>query len=200
MNLVLPPFTDWLGLRGNHLSGTLASEIGLLSNLAFFIVGYNALSGTIPSEIGQATSMLEWDAWANNFRGTIPEEIYDSLNLMYALILGTNSLSGTISTSIGGLRQLSFLILRDNPNLTGTLPTEISKLSLLRRLDVDGTGMIGPVPDEVCSQRGEVYLASFRADCLPLASQNDTVPMFCPQRCCSKCCDRETGDCVSTGH
>ena len=150
--------------------------------------------------MGQLTSLLEWDAWGNNLEGTIPEEIYHKLTVVNALILGSNNLSGTISTSIGSLRQLSFLILRDNPNLTGTLPTELATLSLLRRLDVDGTGMVGPVPDIVCAQKGEVFLARFRADCLPVANQNDTIPMFCPKQCCSKCCNRETGDCVSTGY
>lgn len=179
------------------MTGKIATEIGLLSNLQMLGLGYNSFSGTIPSQTGKLTALNEIDLWGNSLEGTIPDELYlGGLDHLWALILGENNLSGTISSYIGELLQLIYVVLRGNPLLVGTLPTEISDLQLLLRLDVDGTGMTGAIPEEVCNQVGEVFLSSFRADCLPLASDNTTIPMPCPIGCCSKCCDRETGECV----
>jgi hypothetical protein len=103
----------------NELSGTIATELGQLSKLKYFSLGYyQAISGTIPMEIGLLTGIRELDLWGMSLRGTIPDELYlGGQDELYALIVGENDLSGTLSTNVGELPGLSYLILRGNPNL-----------------------------------------------------------------------------------
>ena len=92
--------------------------------------------------------------------------------------------------------MLSYLLLSKNPLITGTVPTEVGLLTELRRFDIDGTGLTGSIPSEVCALHGFgiAVLEKLKADCQPLA--NGEIPMFCPKDCCTKCCDKETGVCA----
>lgn len=73
----------------------------------------NQITGTLPSEIGLITRMREVDFHDMSFSGTIPEEIYD-LTSLDSLDLSGSELSGTLSTRIGRLTSLDFLRLHKN--------------------------------------------------------------------------------------
>jgi hypothetical protein len=53
------------------------------------------------------------------------------LSNLQTLLLARNSLLGTVPTAVGLLTRLSALQLYDNPRLTGTLPTEVLRLTAL---------------------------------------------------------------------
>jgi hypothetical protein len=48
---------EFLDLYENELSGSLPSELGLLTAMMSLSMSYNELNGTIPSELGLMTAM-----------------------------------------------------------------------------------------------------------------------------------------------
>ena len=197
-NIIAPEIElEWLLLRWNDITGTIGTEIGQLVNVQFLSMQLNPMSGTIPSEIGLLTKLKELDLWGMGLQGTIPDELYTGgLQTLNALILGHNSLTGTVSSLMANLPNLSHLLLQKNPYLIGTLPTEIGLLNELGRLNIDRTGMTGTIPTEVCVRRSDSLLQRVSADCLPTEGSNGTIPMLCTQPCCTKCCNRGTGQCI----
>lgn len=138
-----------LELSDFGLSGTLATEIGLLGNLEFIDLSYNKIEGTIPTEIGELDQRLTYfDVYDNELTGTIPTEIGD-LDDLEELYLGKNDLTGTIPTELGRLDELKKLYLDDN-ELTGTVPLELANMDKLKELDISKNNLIGSVT-HVCS-------------------------------------------------
>eukprot|EP00751_Fragilariopsis_kerguelensis_P020402 CAMPEP_0170902806 /NCGR_PEP_ID=MMETSP0734-20130129/49308_1 /TAXON_ID=186038 /ORGANISM="Fragilariopsis kerguelensis, Strain L26-C5" /LENGTH=554 /DNA_ID=CAMNT_0011297707 /DNA_START=233 /DNA_END=1895 /DNA_ORIENTATION=- len=103
--------------------GSIATELGLLTNLETLILGNNMLTGTIPSEIGLLTSLKTILLEKNELSGLIPTEIGLLTNLE-KIYLYENELSGTIPTEIGLLINLIELSSWEN-DFSGTIPTEI---------------------------------------------------------------------------
>lgn len=133
-----------LELSEFSLSGTLASEIGLLGNIEFIDLSYNRIDGTIPTEIGELEQTLEYfDVYDNDLEGTIPTEMGD-LDELTELYLSKNDLTGTIPTELGQLDELKKLYLDDN-DLTGTVPLELAQLDELKELDISKNNLIGSV-------------------------------------------------------
>jgi Leucine-rich repeat (LRR) protein len=63
--------------------------------------------------------------------------------------LDNNALSGALASDLGNLSQLTTLILRQNPQLSGGIPTEIGKLNLLETLMLDFNNLSGTVPASI---------------------------------------------------
>jgi hypothetical protein len=92
-----------------------------------------AIQGTIATELGFLTDLIHFDMSNNKLEGTIPEELYD-LEDMEQLFLYDNQIGGTISTKIGDLWKLTHYQLSQN-QLTGTIPETLkSSEDLLRSI------------------------------------------------------------------
>ncbi|KAJ4703665.1 putative Receptor protein kinase [Melia azedarach] len=100
-----------LDLRELHLEGTLAPELGKLSELRILVLHRNCFSGTIPRELGELTKLELLDLRNNKLRGIIPVEI-------------------------SGLPSLKRLLLCNN-NFEGTVPLDLKRLNLLSELQFD---------------------------------------------------------------
>ncbi|CAB9505996.1 leucine Rich Repeat [Seminavis robusta] len=179
--------------RNNHMTGTLPTELGLLSKLKFFSVRDTLMEGTLPTEIGLVTELRELDVSGALFTGSLPMEIYTSLERLWALVFFTNELSGTISSYIGDMPMLAYLFGQRN-SLSGTLPTEMGRLSRANRIGLNLNRFTGTVPSELCALRGGTRLKRLKVDCLPTSSTG-VIPIVCPVGCCTKCCDQDTGTC-----
>lgn len=83
------------------LTGTIATELGLLTKLRYFTLEGSSIGGTIPSELGQFTSQKFSVLTLANLRltGTIPTEVFGLKAEHY--LLYQNMLSGPIPTEIG---------------------------------------------------------------------------------------------------
>ncbi|CAB9502854.1 Leucine Rich Repeat [Seminavis robusta] len=114
----------------NNMYGTLPPELSLLSDsLLYLEVGANEnIYGLIPSEIGLMTSLKRFYTDRNQHTGQIPTEI-GQLCQLEELDLGSNLFTGFIPSEIGNMEALSFLSLRYNSDMTGTLPTELYGLT-----------------------------------------------------------------------
>jgi len=104
--------------------------------------GSRGFSGSIPSEIGLLTALTYLDLSQNQIGGSIPEELY-SLTDLEMLFLYKNQLSGSISSSAGNWWNLRDMHLSHN-QLTGSIPSNLgpssSQFRSFRKYRVLGVG------------------------------------------------------------
>ena len=93
----------YLRLTGGAVTGTLPTELGMLTQVEHLWLHENSLSGTIPTELGLMTSLK-------------------------GLTLDNNLLSGTLPTEFGLMDFSAYLQLNQNV-ISGTIPSELSSLS-----------------------------------------------------------------------
>lgn len=113
------------------------------------------LNGTIPAEIGNLTELRTLDVSFNdNLQGTIPEEIYTLKNLI-TLNLSYTAITGELSGEVANLQKLDTLTLRKGAldlggeRFSGTIPTELSKMKVLRYLNLECNSFTGSIPSEL---------------------------------------------------
>jgi len=107
-----------LDLYDNSLSGSLPSELGLLTDLQILRLASNALSGSLPSELGLLTDLQVLRFNHNTLSGNLPSELglFENLQRLY---LDSNSLVGSIPSELELLTSLQVLHFYDN-SLIGT--------------------------------------------------------------------------------
>jgi hypothetical protein len=138
----------WAFLIGGAIEGTLPTQIGLMTDTAYF-GAYCDLTGTIPTEIGRWSDALHISLALNDFTGNIPSEI-GRLTLLESLLLWGNRLAGTVPTELGMLTNLVELWLEGN-DLTGiedSIICESTEFWSIVELTAD---CLGDPPEIVCS-------------------------------------------------
>jgi hypothetical protein len=116
---------SFLHLSGFQLTGTLSTEIGMLTNLVGMDLHLNSLTGELPTELGLLTQLSYLDLGNNEFNGTLPVEI-------------------------SNLQSLEFLDLGSNVLLSGTIPSAFADLNNLRELNLHFTSLEGEVDISIC--------------------------------------------------
>lgn len=147
------------------ISGTIGSEIGLLSTLTSVRLFDNAIHGVLPpqlfqlplihletfknelvgplpTQVGLATRLTFLDTDQCRISGTIPTEIC-SLTRLHTLWLRSNRLSGTIPSCLGRLTNIEVPQLFQN-QLSGTVPTGLQRLTALTWLALSYNNLVGP--------------------------------------------------------
>ena len=76
-------YTIEVNLSSNELTGSIPSEIGILTNLTSLNLSGNELTGSIPPEIGNLTNLTYLNLSYNQFTGVIPESICELNNLRW---------------------------------------------------------------------------------------------------------------------
>ncbi|KAM3333338.1 hypothetical protein ACQJBY_028432 [Aegilops geniculata] len=142
-----------------NLSGTLAPEVGLLSQLRKLNFMWNNLTGNIPKEIGNITTLNLMALNGNQLSGSLPDEI-GYLKKLNRLQVDQNQISGLIPTSFANLESMKHLHMNNN-SLSGQIPSELSRLSKLLHLLVDTNNLSGPLPQNLA---GMLSLKIFQAD------------------------------------
>uniref|UniRef100_A0A0E0N455 non-specific serine/threonine protein kinase n=1 Tax=Oryza rufipogon TaxID=4529 RepID=A0A0E0N455_ORYRU len=131
-----------------NLSGTLAPEIGLLSQLKTLDFMWNNLTGNIPKEIGNIHTLRLITLNGNQLSGSLPDEIGYLQNLN-RLQIDQNEISGPIPKSFANLTSMRHLDLSWN-QLTGSIPT--NKLaSNVTTISIEGNHIDGAVPSTIWS-------------------------------------------------
>ncbi|PKA60000.1 LRR receptor-like serine/threonine-protein kinase ERL1 [Apostasia shenzhenica] len=163
---------QYLGLRGNSLTGTLSPDVCQLTGLWYFDVRGNNLTGTIPENIGNCTSFEILDISYNEITGEIPynigflqvatlslqgnrltgkiPEVIGLMQALAVLYLHGNKLTGAIPPELGNMSKLSYLQLNDN-YLDGFIPAELGKLEDLFELNFANNKLEGPIPKNITS-------------------------------------------------
>ena len=134
-----------LVLDNMKLSGSLPSEIGLLTDLETLSLGNNDFCGKLPKEILGLTNLQELSLQGNAFEGTIPDPtIFSHLKV---LVLGNNKFSGVLpENSLYKWTGLQELILESN-SFSGSLPSSLATLTQLSNLNLAKNTFKGAMPD-----------------------------------------------------
>jgi len=142
-----------------------------MSNLTAFVADTSSLTGTIPSQVGMMTSMLTFLVYTNSLTGSIPSE-FGNLESLEQLIVSGNSMTGTIPSQLGQLDNLEFLGLRYN-HVTGTIPSTLDQLINLETFELDNNKLTGSVPLSILSnQIKSLYLYENQlSDLIPVEGQ-----------------------------
>jgi len=146
-----------LELDGNGLSGSLPSELALLSSslvrlelaTGTRVNGSNEafIRGNLPSEFGLLTTLEYMNLSSQQMIGTIPSAICE-LSLLTVLDLERNKFEGSVMTNIGQLQQLHNLYLGFNL-LSSSIPSEFGRLQFLVNLDLYGNQLSSTIPSEL---------------------------------------------------
>ena len=137
------------------LSGTIASEIGLLKSLVSLDMSYNELYGNIPYEIGEWKHLTRFNVGNNSLTGPLPTELGEMTNLE-RLFLFENQFNGSIPIEITKMSSLQDLRLYVNA-LTGVIPPEIGEIPSLGSFIVDGNLLTSTIPSTFGTLKNLTY-------------------------------------------
>eukprot|EP00908_Phaeocystis_cordata_P017113 Transcript_28447.p1 GENE.Transcript_28447~~Transcript_28447.p1 ORF type:complete len:429 (+),score=60.99 Transcript_28447:150-1436(+) len=118
-----------LSLSNEGLSGTVPTELALLTQLTTLYLYTNDLSGTVPTELALLPQLNYLSLWSNDLSGTVPTEV-GLMTKLDRLSLSSNSLSGSLPSEFGQLTTLDELWLHNN-QFSGSLPSQIGQLTML---------------------------------------------------------------------
>ncbi len=133
----------WLSLSSNDLAGPIPRELGALAGLVWLWLSLNDLTGSIPPELGTLADLEVLALGGNLLTGSIPPEL-GALAGLEILGLADNRLTGSVPPELGDLSSLEVLSLGGNTGLTGRLPRSLLRLTHLKRLNMDDTGLCAP--------------------------------------------------------
>ncbi|XP_002510965.2 MDIS1-interacting receptor like kinase 2 [Ricinus communis] len=140
-----------LDLKVNQLTGTIPSNIGILSKLQFLDLSTNNLHSTLPLSLANLTQVYELDFSRNNITGVLDPRLFpDSAGKtglvgLRKFLLQTTELGGRIPEEIGNLKNLSLLALDEN-YFHGPIPPSIGNLSELTVLRLSSNRLSGNIP------------------------------------------------------
>ncbi|XP_027185098.1 receptor kinase-like protein Xa21 [Coffea eugenioides] len=152
-------------LAANQLSGNLPSTFGYrLPNLEELYLDINSFSGVLPISISNSSNLRLIEFGGNKFTGPIPASLGD-LRFLEKLKLTNNLLVSDSSspelsfiTSLTNCKNLTYLLLSDNP-LNAIIPDSVSNLSTsLERLLASNCKIKGSIPDGIGNMRSLIQL------------------------------------------
>ncbi|KAF3434857.1 hypothetical protein FNV43_RR21944 [Rhamnella rubrinervis] len=157
-----------LNLRSNKFHGDIPLEFCNLTELQIMDLALNNITGTIPRCFYNLSAMTKLDYSFGPFTLFFSKDMYNliakavvvtkgreaeyssALNLVAAMDLSSNNLSGEIPTEITRLLHLQTLNLSGN-HLTGKLSPEIGDMKWLESLDLSRNQLSGEIPPSISS-------------------------------------------------
>ncbi|KAG4129366.1 hypothetical protein ERO13_D09G076200v2 [Gossypium hirsutum] len=166
----------------NSFSGTLPPELGNLVNLEQLYINSCGLGGEVPSTFANFGNLQVLWASDNAFTGKIPDFVGNNWTQLTSLRFEGNSFEGPIPSSFANLNSLTSLRIGDiyngssssldftrnlnnltdlvlrNVLLTGTLPSYITELQSLQKLDLSFNNLTGQIPSALFNMDSLTYL------------------------------------------
>jgi len=131
-------YLDLEGCDGDMTMG-LPSALGLLSELTeLYVKDVPLLTGTLPTELGMLTKLTYLDFDELIMTGTIPTEV-GALTNLESLDFTGSMFSGTLPTELGMLTKLTYLDFYETQPIVGTIPSELNQLTLMTYVDFEDT-------------------------------------------------------------
>ncbi|XP_075110312.1 putative LRR receptor-like serine/threonine-protein kinase At1g06840 isoform X2 [Nicotiana tabacum] len=148
-----------LRLMNISLSGTLAPELGQLTQMEILNFMWNSISGSIPKEIGNITALRLLLLSGNQISGPLPEELGYLPNLT-KFQLDLNTISGPIPKSFAKLPKVVHFHMNNN-SISGQIPPELSALPL-QHFQLDNNNFEGSVIPASYSNMSKLLKLSLR--------------------------------------
>jgi Leucine-rich repeat (LRR) protein len=136
-----------LSLSDNAIQGSLPTDLGLMSSLRQFSVASNRLDGRLFSELGQLTKLSLLELQQNvsrrqprcNTWGSYHHHHCETTSYIYS------------NCSVFHTVFLTIPIYSYQQNISGSIPSEIGNLRILRLINVTGNDALsGQIPDVLC--------------------------------------------------
>ena len=108
----------------------------------------NALTGNIPSEIATIPFLILLSLADSFFTGTVPLEIWTHPVRFFLDVSRNPQLEGSIPTEIG-LGALGTLFAYELPSWSGTVPSELGQLANLEDIWINKANLSGSLPTEL---------------------------------------------------
>ncbi|CAO2816775.1 unnamed protein product [Amaranthus hypochondriacus] len=132
----------------NYLNGSIPPSLGQCNTLLVVKLYNNSLSGDIPNGMWTSSRMMHILLSNNQFSGQLPEKLAWNLTRVE---ISNNKFSGKIPMSVSSTwRNLSVFKASDN-SITGTVPLDLTSLSQLSTLWLDGNQLTGELPYQINS-------------------------------------------------
>lgn len=129
-----------------NLRGSLPTQLGQLRMMEELQIHFNHLVGTLPTEIGMMTKLKIFQTEVNNLSGTIPEGIW-RLSTMEQFNFGDNYFESSVPEDIGISMPNIIGFKMQNTAMTGSLPSSMALWSNLEELAIDRNPYLsGTVP------------------------------------------------------
>mmetsp|Transcript_6932 Transcript_6932/g.10118 ORF Transcript_6932/g.10118 Transcript_6932/m.10118 type:complete len:383 (-) Transcript_6932:158-1306(-) len=146
---------ETLNLGMNNITGTIPSDIGMMTKLRTLRIENNKITGSIPPEFGLLTTLVTLRLEHNNIVGIVPSEI-GMMTELRDFSLSANEISGTVPSEIGKLKELQYLSLFGN-NMSGSLPSEIGIMTKLLELSLHLNDLTGDLDFLFCGPETRFY-------------------------------------------
>lgn len=138
-----------LDVSGTRLSGTLATTIGVSTQMHRLQCDHTAIAGAVPTQLGQLTRVQSVFIHANPaLSGTLPTELGRLTGLIHGLSLASTRISGWIPTELGAMSSLRALWLV-HTQLSGTVPSSMGSMRRLGRLELHANRLSGTLPSQL---------------------------------------------------
>jgi len=136
-------------VQGNNLTGTLTSELALLTELQQFAVVNDNIEGSLPKELGDLTQVTHFILSNNSISGKIPRDFLENSPLEVFMV-SDNKFKGEIPKSLTK-KSTIYQIFLDNNRFSGTISEKFGSLPNLSTLDLTENQLTGEIPDEIYS-------------------------------------------------
>ena len=124
--------TTSIHLRSQRCTGTIPTELGLLTRLTYVDIAENWLTGPMPTELGLLTLVNSSFSLGSNLVSlAIPTELGKLIRMSYGFWLYSNLLSSTIPTQLGQLNLMGSNFYLYSNSLSSTIPTQLGQLNLM---------------------------------------------------------------------
>ncbi|XP_075476475.1 LOW QUALITY PROTEIN: uncharacterized protein LOC142517870 [Primulina tabacum] len=137
-------------LQKNFLFGSIPEELGMCTSLVRVRLGYNFLNGSIPSGFIYLPQLNFLELQSNMLSGFLSESSKNSTNqtILGQINLSNNQISGILPSSLSKFSSLQILLLSKN-NFSGPIPPSIGELHQVVRVDLNGNSLAGEIPHEI---------------------------------------------------
>ncbi|URD71842.1 LRR receptor-like serine threonine-protein kinase [Musa troglodytarum] len=135
----------------------LQVTLGALSNLKGLDLSYNSLEGTILGILNNVSSrgLKHFDLRWNQLSGDIPWSLRD---LEYLDLSWNSNVSVRMPTLLGNFTSLRYLSLWENKLIGGEIPPIVGDFVQLEHLDLSETGITGEIPSSIGNLTNLEYL------------------------------------------